>query len=405
MEFFFKNMPTLILLIILAIFLFLPIVSQASFIEATMGTAVVNDATATYNNPAALTLLENSQIILLGTGAQLHDEFTGTVTQSRANFTQSGTANSQTSYFLPSGYFATPISDRVFLGTAVIANSFSRDTEQNSILRYVQPDNNIQAIDLVPAIGFKLTDFLSLGASLNFSQADFNFNATSGFPSLDIPDSQITNKASANAVGADMGMLLKLASATLIGLNYRSSMTYQFNGTSMLDGNPSITSNQYSFDFWTPARYVISINQFLSKALGLIATAQWIKWDIFDNLNINGVATRAGVSNVTVPMYMHNSWVYTLGGYYHLSPKWVIRTAGSYVQSPGNENYQITNGDNIIVGTSIGYKISKTLLIDGSYAHAFIQNQTIDVQNSINTISGIDKGYRDSLSLKLTFNI
>ena len=66
---------------------------------------------------------------------------------------------------------------------------------------------------------------------------------------------------------------------------------------------------------------------------------------------------------------------------------------------------QITEGNNIILGASIGYKLSKIFSIDASYAHAFIQNQTINVENSINTINGINEGYRDSISLKITANI
>ncbi len=148
------------------VFILIPKVSYASFIEATMGTAVVNDA------------------------------------------------------------------------TAVLANNFNRDVDQNSILRYVMSDNNIQALDVVPALGFKLNNYLSIGVGLNFSQADFLFTPISGFPSLNTPDVQSHNKANASALGGDLGILLKPLPSTQIGLNYRSSMTYHFNGTSQLESNP-----------------------------------------------------------------------------------------------------------------------------------------------------------------------
>lgn len=394
----------------LLIFLFIPTISKASFIEATMGAAVVNDATAAYYNPAALTLLENAQIIGLGTGAQFNSEFTGTVTRSTSGFSQSGTSPSHSNYFLPSGYFGMPVSDRFFLGLAVVANNFNRDVDQNSILRYVMSDNNIQDIDFVPAIGVKLTDYLSVGANLNFSQADFNFTPISGSPSLNIPDVQSHNTASANAVGGDFGILLKPSPSTTIGFNYRSAMTYHFNGTSQLESNPPVTSNNFSFDYWTPARYVLSINQFLSRSLGMIGTVQWIKADIYNKINANGIVTQIGptpviLSDVTVPLNFHNVWAYTLGSYYRLSPKWIIRVAGSYVQSPGNPNYQVTEGDNIVLGTSIGYKLNKVISLDASYAHAFIQNQTIDIQSSTNTINGINTSFRNSISLKIIANV
>src|SRR5271170_2288396 len=96
--------------------LLFPLMLNASFIESTMGAAVVNDATATYYNPAALTLLKNTQIIALGTGAKSYSQFTGQATQLSSGFIQSGTSKSQSYYFLPSAYLGLPISDRFFFG-------------------------------------------------------------------------------------------------------------------------------------------------------------------------------------------------------------------------------------------------------------------------------------------------
>lgn len=390
--------------------LLLPLTVNASFIESTIGAAVVDDATATYYNPAALTLLKNPQIIALGSVAYFSSQFTGQATQSRTGFTQSGTTNSQTHYYLPSAYFGVPTTDKIYLGVAVISNSFNRDMEQNSVLRYVQSDNSIQNIDLVPAIGIKFNDVVSFGAGLNFSRANFLLKPTTGFPTLNIPDAQSRNESSGNALGGDVGVLLKPTSSTVIGFNYRSAMTYRLSGKSVLEGNPGITSDHYFFNFWTPTKYVLSINQFVNRNLGFVGTVQWVKWDIFDKINIHGIATKIGtqpiiLANATVPYHLHNSWVFTLGSHYRVTPKWVIRAASSYLQSPGNGNYQITNGDSIILGASTGYEICKHLIIDGSYAHAFIKNKNINITSAINTINGVNKGSRDSISLKLTFNI
>ena len=58
-------------------FSLIPLTLQASFIESTMGTAVVNDATATYHNPAALALFNNPQLIVLNSVANFSSQFTG----------------------------------------------------------------------------------------------------------------------------------------------------------------------------------------------------------------------------------------------------------------------------------------------------------------------------------------
>lgn len=395
---------------ILFIFLLLPITANASFIEATIGTAVVNDATAAYYNPAALTLLKNPQIIGQGSVANFRTQFTGQATLLNTNFTQSGTTNTQTHYFLPSGYFAFPATKQFYFGVAVVANSFNRDIDSDSILRYVQSSNNIQNIDFVPALGIKLNDYLSLGAGLNFSRAEFLLEPTSGAPGLNIPDNESRNASSGSTLGGDVGLLLKPTPSTLIGFNYRSALSYKLTGTSTLEGTPSISSDHYSFNFWTPARYVVSVSQSINKKFGLIGTVQWVQWDIFDKINIHNIATQIGsqaviLPNATVPYHLHNSWIFTAGANYRITPKWVIRAASSYMQSPANQNFQIANGDSIILGASTAYEITKRISIDGSYAHAFIKNQDINIANSRTIVTGVNKGMRDAVSLKLTFNI
>lgn len=395
--------PILVLLSLL-----FPLTIQASFIESTMGAAVVNDATAVYYNPAALALLKNPQLIALNSIGHFQSYFTGQAIQINTGFTQSGSAITDTHYHLPSLYLGIPITDKFKLGFAVISNLFNKDIDGNSPLRYVQSNNNIKNIDVVPAVEFKLSDFFSLGAAMNFSYANFLLVPTSGFPSLDIPDSQSRNQCDGTGLGGDIGFLLSMRKSTLIGLNYRSAITYKLNGTSVFEGTPNVVSDHYGFTFWTPARYVLSINQSLTSSFGLISTIQRIKWSIFKEINIHGIATQIAAQPVifdaNVPYHLRDTWLLTFGSYYNFATKWKIRIAGSYNQSPGNSDFQICNGDSIILGTSMAYEISKNIILDGGYAHAFIQSENIHARTFNNKIDGVTKGYVDVFSLKLTFN-
>ena len=380
---------------------------HASFIESTMGTAVVNDATATYHNPAALTLVKNMQFIALGSVAAFNNQFTGYSFSHINNTAESGQSKAHAHYYLPSIYFSTPIQDKFRLGVAVISNKLNSNLDDASILRYAKPNSEIQNVDFIPALGMQLNDYLSIGAGFTYSSARFTSNPITGFPSLNIPDSQSHNVASGASFGGNAGFMVKLSEATLLGFNYRSSVSYQFKGSSDFKGTPAITSKNYNFDFWTPARSVLSLSHFITPDLGIISTLQRVQWSAFDNVTLHGLATQEGTQSiilpkVIVPYHYHDTWTYTLGGIKNITPQWVVRVAGTYDQSPSSGHEQITNGDTMVLGASIGYEIKKNVSIDGSYAHAFIKNQPINIASKNNLITGINQGAGDSISIKLT---
>ncbi|MBA2655072.1 MAG: outer membrane protein transport protein [Gammaproteobacteria bacterium] len=391
------------------VMLLLPLTLHASFIESTMGTAVVNDATAVYYNPAALVLLKTPQMIVLNSVGYSSTQFTGQFTQSNTEFTLFGNSITKNNYYLPSFYIAIPAKNKFTIGFAVLSNFLNKDLDGSSILRYAQSSSSIQNIDYVPALEVKVNQFLALGAALNFSYADFLLKPTIGFPSLNIPDTQSRNECNGKGTGYDVGLLLKPSKATTIGFNYRSSITYRLSGKSILEGDPQLISNHYGFTFWTPARSVLSIHQSLTDKLGVVGTIHRIQWSIFDDINIHGIATQIGprraIVDATVPHHLHDTWLLTLGGQYQVTPRWIIRLASSYNQSPGNGKLQIVNGDSFILGSSVAYKISKNISIDGGYAHAYILNENIDIKTPRNQIEGVTKGDVDVFSLKLTFSL
>lgn len=387
----------------------LPMTAHASFIETTIGTAVLNDATASYYNPAALVLIKQPQIITQGSIAYFRTHFTGQATSLTTGITEAGNSSSSTHYYSPSFYLGIPTTDRVIIGLAVVANSANRDTDENSILRYVQSNNAIQDYDVVPAVAIKINELFSVGGGVNFSYANFDLRPITGFAGSTIADSQSNNQSDGNGVGGNAGFLFQPSPATIIGFNYRSMTTYRLSGKSVFEGSKQVISNNYHFDISTPARSVLSINHYFTKKWGLISTIQRIQWSSLTNIHVYGIANMMGstpvIVNGSIPYYLRDTWLLTLGSHYRISPKWILRVAGSYNQSPGNPHYQIVNGDSIILGASMGYDINKIVTIDGSYSHAFLTNEHINIAGGRYFINGVNGGSRDGVSLKLTFNI
>ena len=396
----FKHFITLELL-----FLCLPL--HASFIEQTLGTAVVKDATAVYFNPAALTLVPNRQLIIQGTLARAQFQFTGSAQKLPFGSTESGTSPTKSNFTLPSMYMSIPINDTFFGGFAIIANDFNRDLDNHSILRYVQARNQTNNIDIVPALGIKINEFFSIGGNLNLSHAQLTQEPISGITRLNVPESRSLNDSKGTSLGGDLGILLKPGKKTAVGFNYRSAVTYHLNGTSSITSPYIVSSDNYHFKYWTPARSVLSLSHFLNEQLGFVGTIQYLQWNIFKEAYVYNFATQSGPQAFITPKAhinynFHNSWLLTVGTIYNISTKWVVRVAGTYNQSPSDGKLQINTGDSLSVGSSMGYQLMKNLIVDCSYGHAFFKKEPINIWTAQNIITGVNQGAHDSVSLKLT---
>lgn len=379
----------------------------ASFIEQTLGTAVVLDATAVYFNPAALTTVPKTQLITLGTLARSQFQFTGSAQQVPLGISESGTATTTTNFSLPSLYISIPINNKFAGGFAVVANDFNSDLEGHSILRYAQARSHINDIDLVPALSMKINEYLSIGGNINVSHAHFIQEPISGITRLNVPEGRSFNNSKGSSLGGDFGVLIQLAKKTMLGFNYRSAITYHLHGSSTIRGPQFISSDNYHFKYWTPARSVLSLSHFFNEKFGVLGTIQYLQWSIFKEADIYNFATQSSTTTFIYPQAhikynFHDSWLLTLGSIVNMSSKWVVRVAGTYNQSPSNGRYQISAGDSLVVGFSMGYQLTKNFTLNGSYGHAFFKKENINIETTQNMITGVNQGADDAVSLRLT---
>jgi long-subunit fatty acid transport protein len=263
------------------------------------------------------------QLITQGTLARSQFQFTGSAQQLPMGINESGTAITTTDFHLPSLYISIPIDDKFAGGFAVIANDFNSDLEGHSVLRYTQARNHISDIDLIPAVGIKINEFFSIGGNLNLSHAHFIQEPISGLTRLNVPEGRSLNNSKGTSLGGDFGILIKPTKKTAIGFNYRSAITYHLHGTSTIKQPPVVSSDNYHFKYWTPARSALSLSHFLNEKFGFIGTIQYLQWSIFKEADIYNFATQSGSTAFINPQAhikynFHNSWLLTFGTIYNI---------------------------------------------------------------------------------------
>lgn len=385
--------------------------ATAAYIDASLGDAVVGNASAVYYNPAALTILGSKELVVYDSLSLVYFKFSGTARQRLTGYSQTGTATTYTDYMLPSAYLALPLNKRVTLGFGETYTYYGiAEYPNDSILRYFGTISYFNALDLMPSVGIRVTNWFSIGAGLDVELANLALYAMSGFPTLNIPDREGSSLGTGVGIGGHMGILLMPRLGTLIGLTYHSPVAVTIRGQSTFASDPSVISNQFQTTVTAPPSAVFSIDQFFTRKLGLIGTVQFTGWDTIGRINLQNVAFNSFITGDTIlpsvvnNFLLHNTWRFALGAHYAPTDRWTLRASFNYDQSPENSTVQVAAGNYFIFGGGFGYRFTKKLNWDLNYGYILYQKQHVDINGASNIIVGDTRGNRNGVSTRLTWD-
>lgn len=383
----------------------------ASYIQSAVNNAVLKDASAAYYNPASMALLQNKQLLGALVESEVYLNFKGTVTRRLTGTSETGTASSTTFYTLPYIYYVQPLTPKISVGIGRIYNFYGiQDFSPNSILRNIQTYSFISTADYFPAISYKVNDQLTVGGGLDFQYVKLNLSSmVRTLPS--IPETKLVNEGNDWGMGGHIGILYRPAKATLIGVTYRTAVSYNISGHSKFLSNPPFISDHFKTKIVAPASQMVTLAQYFSPQFGIIATIERTQWNLGRNLNLRNVALRLGpngiiIPSVVIPSYLKNTFRYSLTGDYNINPQWYVRPVAAYDQDPGNRYYQVFGGDNIIFGGIVGYRANKCFEGDLAYYKIIYKNRFIDAVNVVQYDAvGRTRGGRNTLVGRLIWNI
>ena len=331
--------------------------------------AVAGDASTIYFNPAGMTLLPDSQVVVAGHLIKLKAEFSGTVDPALGGG-QGGDAGDWA--FVPNAYFAYRLSSDIHVGLGVNA-PFGLKTEYDSdwIGRYQALKSELKTVNLNPSVAYRVFDRFSVGAGLNLQYLETELTNLTGVGVAAVEGDDY-------GWGFNLGALWQLTPSTRLGLAYRSEIDFDLEGDASFSAMPALDGD-VTAKTTMPDSASLSLFHKLSPTWDLLADVSWTGWSDFDKLAI--YRTSGALLSYT-PENWDDTLRYSVGATWHMSEKLSLRGGLAYDEAPvsdADRTPRIPDGARTWVAVGGQYRLGKASAIDFGYAHLFVNDPGLDV--------------------------
>jgi long-chain fatty acid transport protein len=356
------------------------------------GAAAGDDPSTVYFNPAAMTNLPGIQFSLGGNAlmASAHQTNRGS-TRSIPGLPVSAPigGNDGGEPFkkvipIPSGYVTAQLSDRLWLGLGVNAPfGLKLDYDAGFFGRYDSLYTDLKTYNIQPSAAFKISDNFSIGGGVDVQYVKVTL--TNALPQLSpsplLADGLASVKGHDWSVGWNAGLFYTSTSGdTHVGLSYRSGIKHHLKGTQTVSGllGPIAAANG-SFAATAPLDLpdiaTVSLTHSLTPKLRAMLTARWYNWSKFKSIAV----TSATGTSVKALNY-HDSYSFSAGGEYDVSPMLTLRAGTMFDRTPTNNRLlttRVPDGDRVWLTGGATVNFSPSFALNLSYAHTFVESANI----------------------------
>lgn len=349
--------------------------------SSAMGTAFIglaDDFSAVFFNPAGLTQMKTTNLTLFGTDLMPTGKYTFDMALIDAETTRS---------MYPSGAlgFFKPISDKLVLGLAAyVPSGLGAEWDGADLANLTGGTaynwhSMIFVITVSPAIAYKITDSLSVGATFNLNYGMLDTEQ----PAL----GQYTEKLSGIAIGASFGVLFAPADFISLGASLRTATTLTLDGDATMSGAGTLglsTTDTATRKATWPMVAGVGVALKPADGLTILVDAVWTNWKKLDTIPVE--YSDANWQTFFAPdaefdLRWDDTWQIKVGAEYWISNSIALR-AGYYSDpAPGpiaTQNILIPNIDYKAITVGFGYKSSK-LAIDFGFEYIMGDERVVPV--------------------------
>ncbi len=362
------------------------------------GAGVVgDDFSAIAFNPAGMSLKKNGMQAGM-TVVMIKADVAGQISNGGIHQGEEGDISLRS--WVPHFFAQGQVSDKINFGLGVYAPyGLSTTYNEDWFGRTHALKSYIGVMDIAPALSYKVTDQFTIGGSVFAEQADAKL--TNDLPQrIDPLPLGGHSKVEGDdwAYGYTLGVMYEPMENTRIGVSYRSKVSHHLKGEHTVSGSnmPAITGILQNGSYVGRAKVTLPEYVLLSAyhridKIGVSASAKWVRWSRFDQLDIYSSNFQNGVSSTSENW--QNVWMLGAGVDYYYDNNWTVRLGFAFDESPvKNAQYRTARiPDNDRWWTSIGLSyMCENVQIDAAYSHMFVKSS---ITNNFASNSTLDAKY------------
>lgn len=263
--------------------------------------------------------------------------------------------------FVPAGYAAWRINDRVVLGLGV-NSPFGLVTQYDdaSLLRLsgIAGTSKVFSLNANPAIAVQVNDWLALAVGAQVQYVDVRLTGQA----LPAPFGISSVEGDDVGFGLTAGLQLTPAPGTQIGLGYRSRIDHELEG----DLNTGIGTFDVDGDgLDLPDTVTFGIRQRITDSFRVLAGAEWSNWSRFETVTLTGAP-----ADIPLGFDYEDGWFFSLGAEYDVNPRTTLRAGIGYELSPLDDEvrtYRLPDSDRLWLSAGGSFKANDRVSFDAGY--------------------------------------
>ena len=355
--------------------------------------ARAQDASTILTNPAGMTRLEGTQVMI---GAQaLYGDYGFSIGSETSSGLGAGDGGNPIGWF-PGGsaFVSYSASSDLKFGFGMAGNfGLSEKYDDNWVGRYYSQETTLLGMSLLPSAAYKISDKFSVGGSLNIMYGMIKQQMAVNNVAPGFDDGWLKLDDDAWGVGFNLGLLYEFSAATRFSLTYNSQVNLDFKapaefsnlapGLEALLRNRGLLDANVDLGINVPQQAMGSVFHRLNPQWAVLGSLGWQQWSKFGEVEA-GVDSNNPTS-LTTNLEFNDTWHGALGAQYSMTEAWMLNFGVAYdskFQSGATVSPLLPINDAWRFGAGIQNQVSKMFNWGVAAEYAYAGTLDVDEQSS-----------------------
>ena len=353
--------------------------------------AGVDDASATYYNPAALGEIVGNNLLASGIYINAINSVENSGRKAKNEHDDNFLASMFTNYHIPNSDFTLGLGTYSPFG---LATTYERD-----FTRFAAQRSELRTIYVTPSIAWHPSKYFAAGLGLSYVHASGLFSRSLCLDAFLVDagcatpggtfEGRIRVTDTANAFTYNLGLLVKPTDTLKIGLTYRARTDIRFDSADLKLGGAFIPTKVKADVRPIPLPPIIDAGIFwqMTPAWSAEFVYEFTRWSEFKSFSAT-LSPAAGfipllgfpISSFSLPQAWKDTNTLRLGSSYKLNSNWELRGGLAVEETPipsKTLNPAIPGGDILTLNAGLGYKWEK-FSVDVGYMAVFYKTRKVN---------------------------